>query len=110
MLIQTFILKVINNDRKVLTDHEITDHIAEQIESVIIQVCIELKFWIHPNLPRSVFFFLWQHGEEKLKGFIEKHLNEKHPTIKFTAKWSQTSINFTDRWKNYYKFTCETYR
>ena len=77
MLIHSFILKVINNDRKVLTDQEITDHIAEQIESVITQVCIELKFWIHPNLPRLVFFFLWQHGKEKLKGFIEKHLNEK---------------------------------
>ena len=40
-------------------------------------------------------FFLWEHGEEKLKEFIE-HLNEKHPTIKFTAEWSQTSINFLD--------------
>ena len=40
-------------------------------------------------------FFLWEHGEEKLKGFIE-HLNEKHPTIKFTAEWSKTSINFLD--------------
>ena len=40
-------------------------------------------------------FFLWEHGEEKLKKFIE-HLNEKHPTIKFTAEWCQTSINFLD--------------
>ena len=40
-------------------------------------------------------FFLWEHGQEKLKEFIE-HLNEKHPTIKFTAEWSQTSINFLD--------------
>ena len=24
-------------------------------------------------------FFLWKHGEEKLKEFME-HLNEKHPT------------------------------
>ena len=40
-------------------------------------------------------FFLWENGEEKLKEFIE-HLNEKHPTIKFTAEWSQTSINFLD--------------
>ena len=29
------------------------------------------------------------------KRFIE-YLNEKHPTIKFTAEWSQTSINFLD--------------
>ena len=39
-------------------------------------------------------FFLWEQ-EEKLKELI-KHLNEKHPTIKFTAEWSQTSINFLD--------------
>ena len=40
-------------------------------------------------------FFLWEHGEEKLKKFIE-YLNEKHPTIKFTAEWSQTSISSLD--------------
>ena len=40
-------------------------------------------------------FFRFEHGEEKLKKFIV-HLNEKHPTIKFTAEWSQTSINFLD--------------
>ena len=31
MLIQTFVLNVINNERKILTHHEITDRIAEQI-------------------------------------------------------------------------------
>ena len=35
------------------------------------------------------------HGETELKEFI-KHLNKKHPTIKFVADWSQTSINFLD--------------
>ena len=40
-------------------------------------------------------FFLWEHEEEKLNEFIE-HLNEKHRTIKFTAEWSQTSINVLD--------------
>ena len=50
MLIWTFVLKVINNDRKLLTDHEIVDCIAEQIESVISQVCKKSKFWIHPIL------------------------------------------------------------
>ena len=40
-------------------------------------------------------FFLWEHEVEKLKEFIE-HLNEKHPTTKFTAEWSQTSITFLD--------------
>ena len=28
------------------------DRIAEETESVITQVCKELKFWIHPNLRR----------------------------------------------------------
>ena len=40
-------------------------------------------------------FFLWEHGEETLKKFIE-YLNEKHPTIRFTAEWPQTSFNFLD--------------
>ena len=49
MLIRTFVAKIINNDRKLLTDHEIIDCTAEQIESVITQVCEESKFWIHPS-------------------------------------------------------------
>ena len=40
-------------------------------------------------------FFLWEHGENKLKSFIDK-INKAHPTIKFTAEWSKTSINFLD--------------
>ena len=40
-------------------------------------------------------FFIWEHGEEKLKEFIDV-LNKKHPTIKFTAEWSKTQINFLD--------------
>ena len=40
-------------------------------------------------------FFLWEHGEEKLKTFIG-NINKMHPTIKFTADWSKTSINFPD--------------
>ena len=40
-------------------------------------------------------FLLWEHGENKLKSFLDK-TNEVHPTIKFTAEWSKTSINFLD--------------
>ena len=40
-------------------------------------------------------FFIWEHGEESLKEFIEK-LNAFHPTIKFTAEWSREEINFLD--------------
>ena len=42
-----------------------------------------------------MIFFIWEHGEEKLRNFVEI-LNEIHPTIKFTAEWSQKSINFLD--------------
>ena len=40
-------------------------------------------------------FFLWEHGESKLKSFLDK-IDEVHPTIKFTAEWSKTSISFLD--------------
>ena len=33
-------------------------------------------------------FFLWDHGEEKLKSFID-NINKMDPTIKFTADLSQ---------------------
>ena len=57
MLIRTFVLKVINNERKILNDHEIIDRNAEQIDSVIIQLRKESKLWIHPNLRRQSFSF-----------------------------------------------------
>ena len=38
-------------------------------------------------------FFISEHGEEKLKNFVQT-LNDIHPTIKFTAKWSKKSIFF----------------
>ena len=41
MLIQMFFLKVINNERKILTRHEIIHRIAEQIVLVITRVCKE---------------------------------------------------------------------
>ena len=59
MLIRTFILKVMNNERKILTHHKITDRIAEQLESVITQVYRESKLWIHPNLRRPSFLFTY---------------------------------------------------
>ena len=59
MLIQTFVLKVINNERKKLTHHEIIDRIAEQTASVIIQVSKESKLRIHRNLGRPSFSFTY---------------------------------------------------
>ena len=60
MLIGTFILKVINNGRKILTHYEIDDRIAEQTELVITQTCKESKLWIHPNLLRLSFSFTYR--------------------------------------------------
>ena len=40
-------------------------------------------------------FFLWEHGEEELNHFLEI-LNQAHPTIKFTAAYSSSEINFLD--------------
>ena len=39
--------------------------------------------------------FVWDHGEVKIKLFIYD-INKMHPTKKFTADWSKTSINFLD--------------
>ena len=59
MLTWRFVLKVMNNERKILTHHGIIDHIAQQIVSVITQVCKESKLWIHPNLRSSNFSFTY---------------------------------------------------
>ena len=55
MLIRIFVLKVTNNERKILTHHEIIDRMAEQIESVITQVLKESELWVHSNLQRPSF-------------------------------------------------------
>ena len=57
MLIASFVLKLINNKRKILTHQEIIGRIAEQIKSVITQVCKESKLWIHSNLRQPSFSF-----------------------------------------------------
>ena len=40
-------------------------------------------------------FLIWEHGKESLKFFLEK-IKKIHPTIKFTADWSCSSVNFLD--------------
>ena len=54
-IIRTFVLKVIINERKILTNHEIIDRIAEQIESGI----KESKLWIYLNLRQPSFSFTY---------------------------------------------------
>ena len=40
-------------------------------------------------------FFLWEHGENKLKSFIDT-INKVHPTVKLIVEWSKSTINFLD--------------
>ena len=40
-------------------------------------------------------FFIWEHGEESLKKFLNE-INSFHSTIKFTADWSKEKANFLD--------------
>ena len=40
-------------------------------------------------------FFIWEHGEESLKVFIDQ-VKMFHPTIKFTAEYSKDEVNFLD--------------
>ena len=55
---------------------------------------VELKSYIWWRYIDDIFS-IWEHGEEKLKEFIDV-LNKKHPTIKFTAEWYKTQTNFLD--------------
>ena len=40
-------------------------------------------------------FFIWTHGEENLKLFIN-YLNSSHDTIKFTSEYSRETIGLLD--------------
>ena len=53
MLVQIFFLKLINIERKTLAHPELIDRMAEQIESVIAQLCKESNLWVHPNLQQA---------------------------------------------------------
>ena len=40
-------------------------------------------------------FFIWTHGQEKLKAFLED-LNKFHPNLKFTSDSSEENVAFLD--------------
>ncbi len=42
-------------------------------------------------------FMIWTHGPNELKKFID-HLNQAHPTLKFTFESSPTQVSFLDTW------------
>ena len=55
---------------------------------------IDLKPYVWWRYVHNIFL-IWEHGEESLKLVLEK-INNIHPTIKFTADWSHSSVNFLD--------------
>ena len=59
MLIEIFVLNVINNERNILTHYEIIHRIAEQVVLMITQVWKESKLWIHPSLRRPSLSFTY---------------------------------------------------
>ena len=66
--------------------------IAELEEETLREVKLKPYLWWRYI---NDIFFIWEHGEEKLKEFIDV-LNKKHPTIKLTTEWSKTQIIFLD--------------
>ena len=64
---------------------------AELEEETLSEIKLKPYLW---SRYKDDIFFLWKHGEEKLK--VIEHSNEKHPTTKFTAEWCQTWNNFLD--------------
>ena len=64
-----------------------------ELEEEIIKEC-QYKLYLWWRFIDDIFLSR-EHGENKLKSFIDK-INKVQPTIKFTAEWSQTSINFVD--------------
>ena len=50
-----------------------------------------MEFWRYID----ACFIIWQHGEVKLLRLFEV-LNSSHPSIQFTYKYSETSVNFLD--------------
>ena len=64
-----------------------------EIEEKILETSLlkPLVWWRYIN----DIFFLWKHGEDSLKTFLD-HLNQAHPTVKFTSDYFDTSINFLD--------------
>ena len=99
MLTWRFALKVMNNERKILTHHGIIDHIAQQIVSVITQVCKESKLWIHPNLRSSNFSFTYSFK------FIKRTLYKKIGNHSQTLKLQQniTFVTNLHNWENLWK-------
>ena len=61
-------------------------------EKILNKVKKKLNIWWRYN---DNTFFIWEHGEESLKEFINE-INSFHQTIKFTADCSKEKVKFLD--------------
>ena len=70
--------------------------------AILFMAPLEVKIFSKVKKKPSVWWryinnilFIWEHGEESLKEFINE-INSFHPTIKFTSDWSKEKVNFLD--------------
>ena len=121
LLIQTFVLKIINNERKILTHHEIIDCTADKIVSVIAQMCKKTKLWNHPTLQRLNFSFtysfkftyvdlIYRYKDLRKKNFVKETKNYWQPLTlhqkmkiyealrKLHMRFKNCRVNFKSEW------------
>ena len=116
MTIRTFILKIINNETKYLTHHEIIDCTAHKFVSVIAQMCKEIKLWIYPTLQRLNFSFTYSFKftyidhmyvdkwtlkkDILLKKIIisSSHLRSREALRKLLMQFKNCLVNFISEW------------
>ena len=73
--------------------HKYTILFMTELERKILEK-VDNKTYLQQSYIDDIFF-IWEHGEENLRSFVET-LNEIQPTIIFTAEQLQKSISFLD--------------
>ena len=80
--------------------YSIVIHIQNCPHAVLFMAALEEKILYKVKKKPNVWqrytddiFFIWEHGEELLKEFLNE-INSFHSTIKFTADWSKEKVNF----------------
>ena len=65
----------------------------DKVETEFLETQTDKPFWWVRYI--DDIFFIWTHGQEKLKVFLED-LNKFHPNLKFTSDSSEENVAFLD--------------
>ena len=65
----------------------------DKVETEFLETQTDKLFWSVRYI--DDIFFIWTHGQEKLKVFLED-LNKFHPNLKFTSDSSEENVAFLD--------------